>query len=124
MHDYVRRLVTRLSETDRPLSRNKHFHTFDTPLGRRALKLSRQLRSLAQDIVAQAGQGGALQLERQTEPDGKVRILLHLSRLKAKRTAFLSEGEWELLLQERGVRETLERAGVAVEGASASPAPR
>ena len=38
--------------------------------------------------------------------------LYHLTRLKARRTAYLSEGEWELLLQEAGVREALARQGV------------
>ena len=112
MDDYVRRLVRRIGEAGKPLSRNRHFHTFATPLGRRALKLSRQLRSLARDILALAAESGPIQVERGVGGDGAVRILIHLTRLKARRTAYLSEGEWELLLQEAGVREALARQGV------------
>ncbi|MBI5543508.1 MAG: hypothetical protein HY901_06435 [Deltaproteobacteria bacterium] len=113
MQDYLRRLVVRIGETGRPLSRNRHFHTFATPLGKKALKLSRQLRSLARDILAQDAEGGAIGVERQADAEGRVRVLLHLVRLKAKRTAFLSQGEWELLLQEPGVEEALARRGSA-----------
>jgi len=111
MHDFVRRLVARIGESGRPLSRNKHFHTFDTPLGRQALKLSRRLRSLSQDLLSQGlAEGDSLAVEQQTDGAGKVRVVLHLARLKAKRTVYLSQGEWELLLQEPGVREVVERA--------------
>ncbi len=113
MHDFVRRLVVRLGERGRPLSRNKHFHTFDTPLGRQALKLSRRLRSLSGDILLQAKDGGTMQIEEQADPAGKLRIVLQFARLKAKRTVFLSQGEWELLLQEPGVREALESCQAA-----------
>jgi hypothetical protein len=111
MHDYVRRLVRRIGEAGTPLSRNRHFHTFATPLGRRALKLSRELRSLARDILAQVQDGAPLSVERRDEGEGGVRVLIQLVRLKARRTAYLSQGEWELLLQEEGVRAALERSG-------------
>lgn len=107
MHDYVRRLVTRIGEAGRPLSRNRHFHTFATPLGRRALKVSRELRSLARDILAQAANGKPARFEPLEDRRGGVRVLIELDRLKAKRVAHLSQGEWELLLEEDGVRDAL-----------------
>lgn len=113
MHDFVRRLVVRIGESGRPLSRNKHFHTFDTPLGRQALKLSRRLRSLSKDILVQAREGGTLQVERQADQAGKLRIVLHFARMKARRTVYLSQGEWELLLQEPGVKEVVDRTAAA-----------
>ena len=113
MHDFVRRLVVRIGESGRPLSRNKHFHTFDSPLGRQALKLSRQLRSISKDLLAQAQEGAQVRVEQQADGTGKLRILLQFARLKAKRTVFLSQGEWELLLQEPGVREAIDRCAKA-----------
>ena len=47
MDAFVRRLVERLLEPSEPLSRNRHFHTFETPEGRRALKLARRLRGIS-----------------------------------------------------------------------------
>ena len=52
MDPFVRRLVQRLHDPKRPLSRNRHFHTFATPEGQRALRTSRRLRSLQRDILA------------------------------------------------------------------------
>ena len=121
MHDFVRRLVARIGESGRPLSRNKHFHTFDTPLGRAALKLSRELRSISHDILAQAEQGGSLRVEQQSDAAGKLRVVLHLAQLKAKRTVYLSQGEWELLLQEPAVREAVKRSGKQADPPATKP---
>jgi hypothetical protein len=109
MRDYVRRLVARISDRGSPMSRNRHFHTFATPLGRRALKLSKELRSLAQDIIAQAEGGGRIQVEQVGGKVPGVKVLLDIIHLKARRTVFLSLSEWELLLAEAGVREALQR---------------
>ncbi|HEY3448855.1 MAG TPA: hypothetical protein VGK67_21020 [Myxococcales bacterium] len=115
MHDFVRKLVARIGESGRPLSRNKHFHTFETPLGRQALKVSRRLRSLSKDILVQTKEGGTLRVEHQSDQAGKLRIVLHFARVKARRTVYLSQGEWELLLQEPGVREIVERPAAKAE---------
>ena len=110
MRDYVRRLVARIGDRGSPMSRNRHFHTFATPLGRRALKVSRELRSLAQDIIAQAQEGGRIQVEQVGGEEPGVRVLLDLIHLKARRTAYLSLSEWDLLLEDASVREALQRA--------------
>jgi hypothetical protein len=110
MHDYVRRLVARISESGRPLSRNRHFHTFATPQGRRALKLSRHLRSLAHDILVQAQVGGRIAVEHLEGEHPGVRLWLENERLKARRTAYLTRSEYDLLLEDDGVREALQRA--------------
>ena len=110
MRDYVRRLVARISDRGNPMSRNRHFHTFATPLGHRALKVSRELRSLAQDIIAQADEGGRIEIEQVGGEVPGVKVLLDLTRLKARRTAYLTQSEWDLLLEEAGVREALQRA--------------
>ncbi len=112
MQDYVRRLVVRIGDKDRPLSRNRHFHTFATRLGRKAVKLSRQLRSLARSLVDQTAHGGSLRLERLGDGQTGLRLCLHLERLKAKRTVYLSPAEWELLLREPGVPDALKQLGV------------
>ena len=41
MDPFVRRLVERLQDPEQPLSRNRHFHTFDSPEGRTALRVFR-----------------------------------------------------------------------------------
>jgi hypothetical protein len=110
MKDYVQRLIARLTEAERPLSRNRHFHTFANPHGRRALRASRELRSLAQDILEQAKRGEPIRVEPVVEGGNVVRVLLEYIRLKARRTAFLSPGEFEILLEAEGVREALQIA--------------
>lgn len=109
MQDYLKRLVVWINEGGQSLSRNRHFHTFATPLGRKALKLSRQLRALARDVVAQAAQGGTLRVEELGE-GASLRICLHLDRLKSRRTVYLSPAEWELLLRNEPVRVLVERS--------------
>ena len=44
--------MERLHDPARPLSRNRHFQTFDTPEGRMALKVYRRLNSIHKDILA------------------------------------------------------------------------
>ena len=46
MDPFVQRLILRLHHPSQPLSRNRHFATFDTPEGRAALRISRRLKSL------------------------------------------------------------------------------
>jgi len=49
MREFLYRLVQRLQEEARPLSRNKHFHVF-VGEARRALRIDRHLRDLAQHL--------------------------------------------------------------------------
>ena len=109
MRPYIRLLVERLRDAGQPLSRNRHYDTFANPHGRRALRISRHLQSLAKDIVETKQAGGPVRVERQ-EADGQVLVRLEIIALKARRTAFLSAEEFELLLESHGVREALEAA--------------
>jgi hypothetical protein len=106
MDPFVRRLVERLHDPARPLSRNRHFHTFDNPLGKAALKVSRMLTALQKDIAQASAQGQAPQVSR--VDDGEtVRIELKVPKLKGVRTTRLEPAEFELLCALPGVREAL-----------------
>ncbi|MBN1205302.1 MAG: hypothetical protein JXB05_10290 [Myxococcaceae bacterium] len=108
MDPFVRRLVERLHDPARPLSRNRHFHTFDTPEGRFALKVSRRLKSLQRDIMACRKEGSPARFFRQVGPDGETRIELLMERIQGRRVSLLQDAEFELLAQLPGVREALE----------------
>lgn len=108
MDPFVRRLVERLHDPARPLSRNRHFHTFDTPEGRSALKVSRRLKSLQRDIMACHQEGSRARFLRQVGTDGQTRIELHMERIQGRRVSLLQDAEFELLAQLPGVREALE----------------
>ncbi len=108
MDPFVRRLVERLHDPTRPLSRNRHFHTFDTPEGRSAMKVSRRLKSLQRDIMACHKEGSRARFFRQVGPDGQTRIELQMERIQGRRVSLLHDAEFELLAQLPGVREVLE----------------
>jgi hypothetical protein len=108
MDPFVRRLVERLHDPSRPLSRNRHFHTFDTPEGRSALKVSRRLKSLQKDILALQQEGRRARFFRHVSPEGEHRIELLFERLHGRRVSHLQDAEFELLAQLPGVREALE----------------
>jgi hypothetical protein len=108
MDPFVRRLIERLHDPARPLSRNRHFHTFDTPEGRSALKVSRRLKSLQRDIVACHKEGRRARFFRQAGPDGQSRIELLMERIQGRRVSHLQDAEFELLAQLPGVRDALE----------------
>jgi hypothetical protein len=108
MDPFVRRLVERLHDPTRPLSRNRHFHTFDTPEGRSALKVSRRLKSLQRDIMACHKEGRPARFSRQLGVDGETRIELLMERIQGRRVSMLQDAEFELLAQLPGVREALE----------------
>ncbi len=108
MDPFVRRLVERLFQPDAGLSRNRHFHTFDNPEGRVALRISKRLRALAKDIEACHQEGGRPSIERDTDARGKVRVEIALTRLKSRRTTTIDEAEYELLLKLPAVQRALE----------------
>jgi hypothetical protein len=108
MDPFIRRLVERLHDPARPLSRNRHFHTFDTPEGRSALKVSRRLKSLQRDIMACRKEGRRARFFRQVGPEGEIRIELLMERIQGRRVSHLQDAEFELLAQLPGVREALE----------------
>ncbi|MCI0571656.1 MAG: hypothetical protein L0Y66_12965 [Myxococcaceae bacterium] len=107
MDPFVRQLVQRLNHPARPLSRNRHFHTFETPEGRAALRTSRRLRSLQRDILACHREAGTAHVAHTLDDGGQMRIELSLTRLRGRRVTHLSLAEWELLLELAGVRDAL-----------------
>ncbi len=100
---FVRRLVERLHDPGQPLTRNRHFHTFETPEGRLALKVARRLRGLQRDILRCAEDGGGTQMSRDAQEHGEPRIEIRLALGRGTRTSYLSPDEFELLLRLPGV---------------------
>ena len=106
MDSFVRRLVERLLEPSLPLSRNRHFHTFETPEGRRALTVARRLRGLARDVRKCLDRGIPPEV-RQEGTEGDLRVELRFDELAGRRTAFLTGEEYALLLRVPGMPEAL-----------------
>ncbi len=107
MDSFVRRLVQRLLEPSLPLSRNRHFHTFETPEGRRALTVARRLRGLARDVRRCLDRGAPPEV-RAEGGNGDLRVELRFEDVAGRRTAFLTEEEYALLLRVPGMTEALE----------------
>jgi hypothetical protein len=108
MDPFVRKLVERLHAPGAPLSRNRHFHTFETPEGRTALRTSRRLRSLARDILTCQAEGGRVGCAPGSPGEaGELKVQLTLERLSGKRTSLLSRDEYELLRGLPGVAAAL-----------------
>jgi hypothetical protein len=85
--DFVEQVVLRL-RTEPGFGRNRHFATFSSPEGKRALRIHRHFRSIERDLEA----GSAATVG----PDeGRVRITLVGKR--SRRTAWLSRAEFRLL---------------------------
>jgi hypothetical protein len=106
MDAFVRRLVERLLEPSEPLSRNRHFHTFETPEGRRALRLAKRLRGLAADVQRCVERGSPPEVRTDARAE-EVRIALHFDALAARRTAYLSPEEYALLRRVPGMTDAL-----------------
>lgn len=90
MHAFIYRLVERLTREGPPFSRNRHFHTFESPEGRQALRIARRLRSVAGDIGRASGP------PRLHETEGR-RLKLEIPLRDGVRIAWLSPHEWQLL---------------------------
>ena len=106
MDPFVRRLIQRLHHPSQPLSRNRHFHTFDTPEGRKALKTSRRLRSLQRDLIACREEGGNPRVQSRID-DGLPRIEIRLERGGGQRFTLLHKDEFDLLKELPGVEAAL-----------------
>ena len=63
MRAFRLKLVEQLLEAPGALSRNRHFDTFADADGKSALRLSRYLRALERDILAQHERGEAIAME-------------------------------------------------------------
>jgi len=96
MREFLYRLVQRLQEEARPLSRNKHFHVF-VGEARRALRIDRHLRDLAQhlELLRTRGERPRVRLL----PGGSVQLVLKHPTLAVVRTATLAPEEVALLLR-------------------------
>jgi hypothetical protein len=103
MDAFIHRLVQRLLDPSRPLSRNRHFHTFETPEGKRALRISRRLQALARDLTRCANEGGEPVVTRAQTAQGDVVIEVRLRRLNSSRVTKLDPTEFELLCRLPGV---------------------
>jgi hypothetical protein len=96
MDPFVRRLVERLLDPGQPLSRNRHFHTFATPEGKRALAVSRRLQSLRLAVLDCQRRGGTLAVHRAPASRDVVLELAYESP-RSRRVATLERQEFELL---------------------------
>ena len=107
MDPFVRKLVLRLFDEGAPLSRNRHFHTFESPEGKQAMRISRRLRALQLDIAKCREAGGASKVMATRDGAGVVKIEIRLEHLRSTRLTTLDEMEFELLRNLPGVRELL-----------------
>jgi hypothetical protein len=104
---FVRRLVERLLDPSRPLSRNRHFHTFDTPEGKRALRLCRRLQGLRKDLLTAQAAGERAQVRERQQGD-EVWLEVSFRHLGARRVSALTREELELLCRLPGVTRALD----------------
>lgn len=109
MDPFVRKLVLRLFDEGAPLSRNRHFHTFESPEGKQAMRISRRLRALQLDIAKCREAGGDSKVVTTRDGEGAVKIEIRLEHLRSKRLTTLDEVEFELLRQLPGVKDMLEQ---------------
>lgn len=103
----MRRLVERLFDPASGLSRNRHFHTFDNDEGRLALRISKRLRALANDLSACRDEGSQPVVKRTEDAKGVVKVELTLQKLQSRRSTTLNEAEYQLLLKLPAAREAL-----------------
>ena len=118
MDAFVRRLVERLLTKGRPLSRNRHFHTFDTPEGRVALRIARRLRALHRSTVRCAAEDGVVELDTAREAGKSELHELVLTTRVGTHRAFLAPAELELLHALPGFTDALSRSGVRRTGSA------
>jgi hypothetical protein len=107
MDRFVRRLVERLVAEGRPLSRNRHFHTFDTPEGRTALRTARRLRALARDILRCVQEGGTVSVHGRPEDSAARALEVRITQKVGTHHAFVSQEEFELLRALPGLAEAV-----------------
>ena len=103
MDPFVRKLVLRLFDEGAPLSRNRHFHTFESPEGKQAMRISRRLKALQADIKKCRDAGGASSVTATKSEEGVVKVEIRLEHLRSTRHTTLDEMEYELLRQLPGV---------------------
>lgn len=97
MRDFLYKLVERLHHEGRPLSRNKHFHTFEEAGGRRALRIDRHLRDLEAQLARLMARGERPRVREL--PARGAQLVISDPRLLVVRTATLTAEEVALLLR-------------------------
>jgi hypothetical protein len=97
VEDFVQRVVRRL-RAEPGFSRNRHFATFSSPEGRRALRIHRHLRSIERDL----SRGSTATVERAAD-----RVRLTLRSKSGLRMAWLTDAEFRILCTSPLVRAAL-----------------
>ena len=95
MREFLYKLVQRLQDTARPLSRNKHFHTFTGGDARRALRIDKHLRDLEAHLAKLRDHGERPRVR--ALPGGRVQLVMSHPTLAVVRTATLTAEEARLL---------------------------
>ena len=95
MREFLYRLVQRLHDEARPLSRNKHFHTFADHGSQRALRIDRHLRDLEEHLAELRERGEPPRVRHLA--GGAVQLVLRHRELAMVRTATLTAEEARLL---------------------------
>lgn len=122
MDPFLRQLVRTLVQDASPLTRNKHFHTFDNKEGRQALRLSQRLLSLRRDLTQCHQQGGSIVINHDTAEDNRSFVVLKLRWQRNHRECKLWHDEFELLVEFSDVQETL--SGLPTHHLNPGPTPR
>ena len=94
MRGFLHRLLERLHDSERPLSRNKHFHAF-TGGAKAALRIDRHLRDLEAQLILLRERNQRPRVQRLA--NGGAQLVLTDTRLAVIRTATLSAQEVALL---------------------------
>ena len=95
MREFLYKLVERLQDAARPLSRNKHFHAFSGEEARRALRIDKHLRDLEAHLEKLRARGQRPRVR--ALPGGGVQLVMGHPTLPVVRTATLSVEEVRLL---------------------------
>lgn len=103
MRRFRLQLVEQLVARPGTLSRNRHYETFASPDGRAALRACRHLRGLERDLLLHARAGHFARVE-EIAGNGERGVRITLLHLRGQRVAYLSRGEYEVLLRRPGVR--------------------
>ena len=98
VEEFVERVVLRLRE-EPGFSRNRHFLTFSSEEGKRALRIHRHLRSIERDL----SRGSSATVDRAAD-----RVRLTLRSKSGLRTSWLTQAEFRILCTSPLVRSTLD----------------
>ena len=97
MRGFLQRLVERLHDGERPLSRNRHFHVFAGP-SKAALRIDRHLRDLETQLAAMQARGERPHVRRLA--DGGAQLVLTDRKMAVVRTATLPASDVALLMRD------------------------